>query len=165
MRALCLPHLAKEALEMEWEARSEVDFRNADIAPAGEGYAIARSFTVSASRSQVEADVLVEVVGGKAITREVTIRTPDARGVTSNTLRSIPIRDFVAQGVRNQLLRVGPRTESGAVVMVLAWMEGFTEADAAAVKALVGYVDVEVGHKTMTVTPEQPPARIEEDEA
>src|SRR3954451_23970613 len=69
----------------------------------GGGYALPRSFTAKAHQGDVRAEIDAEVDDGRVWAREVRVRSEAGRGVTSNTLRAVPIRDLVAKGAKSRL--------------------------------------------------------------
>jgi hypothetical protein len=106
--------------------------------PVAEGYAIPRNIiTVSASWPDRAVEVDVEVIGGRARTRRLTVSTDQPEGVGSTMLREVPIRDVVASGLRALLARVEFKGTSAKIAPIRD--DQFDEADLAALKKLVGY--------------------------
>jgi hypothetical protein len=104
------------------------------------GYAIAATFSVRAETEELDLVAEVAVTDGKVRTTSLTVATNDTRGVTSTTLRSVAIRDIVAEGVYHELLRVVPSADGKSARMEPA-SRTWSEDDVLATKRLVGYVD------------------------
>lgn len=122
------------------------------------GYAIPRSFTVRAEAYFAPAEpppvgrwvydedptwtaeVQVEISEGKARTRSLTITTDTPGGVTSTTLRQVPIRVIVVEGVLRALRRT-EEDEDGTMRLAPLTLPEAKEAYAL-VERIVGYVEV-----------------------
>lgn len=104
------------------------------------GYAIPSGFTVTAERGGLQVELRVAIASGRARTTHVAVSTDAGGGVTSTTLRQVPIRDLVATGVRRLLCQVVPEASeaTATIVPVRTW----GEAEVSATKQLVGYIDV-----------------------
>ena len=114
-----------------------------------DGYAVERVFTVHALRPDGEVVIDVEIEDKRARARRVSVSTDSIRGVSSTTLRSVPIRDIVATGITWVLHRIDSVADDSL-------KDGFNEpvylsvqpdpqpADVEAVRRLVGYVEVKV---------------------
>jgi len=101
---------------------------NPDFVQVGEGYVVPRRFTASATSADAEVNIDVEVTGGRAHARRVSVsRDPD-----------VPIRDVIAWGVIQTLHRV----EVIGKLAKLNLVGEPGEVEIAVVKKLVGYVEV-----------------------
>ena len=106
------------------------------------GYAIPNRFTVHAEpyEGDWKADVDVEVTGGKARTRRVAVATDAPEGVTSTTVRRVPIREIVAKGALD-LLRRNRVAKDGTTKLAPFMMEE-AETAYAVLERVVGYVEI-----------------------
>lgn len=88
----------------------------------------------------LQVELQVAIASGRARTTHVAVSTDAGGGVTSTTLRQVPIRDLVATGVRRLLCQVVPEASeaTATIVPVRTW----GEAEVSATKQLVGYIDV-----------------------
>jgi hypothetical protein len=131
--------------EERWfESNSSV---NAKPVPASPGFAIPERFPITATvhdpaQGAIEVTIDVEVRGGHAVTRRVSIGTEREGGVSAKVIRAVPIRDIVEVETRRQLLSVELLQQAdGKPNARLAPAQGDSQAIRDAVKTLVGYVD------------------------
>lgn len=105
-----------------------------------DGYAIPRKFTVSAEFKDQPLTVAidVEIEDKRARSRAVTVSTSRKNGVSSTTLRAVPIRDLVATGCTQTLHKVESKTGTD---FALAMPGPYGPEEIEAVQRLVGYVD------------------------
>jgi hypothetical protein len=106
------------------------------------GFAIPAQFTVHAEPEGGAwmADVVVEVSGGKARTRQLTVATDAPEGVTSTIVRQVPIREIVAKGALNLLRR--PRVAKDGTTKLAPFTLPESEMAYAVLERVVGYVEV-----------------------
>ena len=107
----------------------------------GDGYAISPRLTVEATRTrdgqrfEYEVQIDTDRAKPRAKVTRLTVLSDAPWGVSSTTLRDVPIRDLAATALRDQMLRV-KITDTGAT------REPVKDNDAgviAVVKRLVGY--------------------------
>lgn len=121
----------------------EVQWKMASPVPIAGGFAIWPEFEVISTftekgRDPIGINVLVEVSKERARAKRVSVERED--GVSSTTLRGVPIRDVVATGVRRVLMRVElSSTGKGAKMTPVA--EDFGPTELEAVKRIVGYIE------------------------
>jgi hypothetical protein len=105
-----------------------------------DGFTLPSSFTANAELDDgtvVAVDIVVEQ--GRARSRRVSVETDRPNGVSSTTLRSVPIREVVAEGLKRAIRRVQVSPDGSAVLREI----DETDADVANVIArLVGYIEV-----------------------
>jgi hypothetical protein len=106
------------------------------------GYAIPQRFTVPVSTPRWQARIDVEVSGGKARTRGVTVATEEPGGVTYSMMQQVPIRRAVARGALN-LLRRAVVTKDGTTKLAPFTLSERKEAHTL-LKRVIGYVEVTV---------------------
>lgn len=102
------------------------------------GFAIPRSFRMRAAWDDWEVEMAVEVSGGDARARSVTVMTSRPGGVTSTMLRNVPIRDVVASGCRALLARLDISGKSAKISPIRD--DAFDEEAVLALKKLVGWL-------------------------
>jgi hypothetical protein len=106
------------------------------------GYAIPNRFTVHAEPMDGDwkADVDVEVTGGKARTRHVAVSTDAPEGVTSTTVRQVPIREIAAKGALDLLRR--NRVAKDGTTKLAPFMLDEAEMAYTLLERIVGYVEI-----------------------
>jgi hypothetical protein len=105
------------------------------------GRAIPSAFTFHAEAPDWTADVQVEVIDGKARTQRVAMETTAPEGVTSTTMRQIPIRDLVAR-VALHFLRRPVVSKDGTTKLRPFTLQEAKEAYTV-LERVVSYVDME----------------------
>ena len=127
---------------MEQELRIETDWSldPMDWQWFDGGFAIPSRFSVRAVSAGWTAGIAVEVTDGKARTRSVIVATDAPEGVTSNTVRRVPIREIVARGALN-LLRRNRIAKDGTTKLAPFTLSEAEEAYAV-LERVVGYLDV-----------------------
>jgi hypothetical protein len=105
-----------------------------------DGFTLPSSFTANAELGDgTVVTVAIVVEQGRARSRRVSVETERPGGVTSTTLRSVPIREVVAAGLTRAIRRVAISPDGSAVLREI----DATDADVVNVIArLVGYIEV-----------------------
>lgn len=107
-----------------------------------DGFTLPSSFTAKAELDDgtvVAVDIVVEQGRRQARSRRVSVETERPGGVSSTTLRSVPIREVVAAGLTRAIRRVEISPDGAAVLREI----DETDANVANVIArLVGYIEV-----------------------
>jgi hypothetical protein len=103
------------------------------------GYAIPSKFFVPLSTPRWEATIEVEVAGGKARTRRITMTTEEPGGVTYTMMQQVPIRMAVARAALNLLRRT--RVSEDEKVGLAPFTLNEAEEAYALLEKVVGYMD------------------------
>lgn len=129
----------------EWHIESKGFPTRERMAILEGGYAVPLAFPVVATSGDLHVEIDVEVVDGRAWVRRASVATEAPRGVTSTTLRDLPLRDLVGQGLRLRLMRIEATdvevTDDQTAVEISPIAE-WTEEDVEVARRLVGYVEV-----------------------
>jgi hypothetical protein len=126
----------KIIVSADWSRKAE------DWAWLEGGRAIPARFTFHAESPQNwTADFEVEVTGGRARTRSVKVTAAGPEGVTSTTMRQVPIRDLVAGVALNYLRR--PVVQKDGTTKLRPFTLPETKEVHAVLERVVGYVDMQ----------------------
>lgn len=121
-------------------------FKKHPPTPVGTGgFVLPEEFTVVGvvnDSIRVEIDILVK--DGRAHAKQIRVETDSPRGITSTTLRQIPVLDIVAGGARHALSKMHWDADSGTVSLVRIKPGTKLESQAvAALRSAVQYVEIE----------------------
>lgn len=109
--------------------------------PLGEGFAIFPRFEVAAEVTDedwgtIRVSFPVEVTDGRALVKQVTVGTDRPTGIGYNVLKSVPVRDLLAQSCREVMWRVSFSTGETARLKEL---ESEDPAASEVIRKLVGW--------------------------
>jgi hypothetical protein len=100
------------------------------------GYALPDTLTAIGESNDVRVEIAVELADGRAHAQSVTVSRPG--GVSSTTLRLVPVRDIMAWALLISLMRI----ERDGSNVTLTPINDPGDAEVALIKQLVGYVEV-----------------------